>query len=217
MKQLLLFVLMLICGTGFAQVNEGLRVMPKGKNNAMSIALKKTTKKDVEKKWEKYISDYKGKTKLDKKSGIIFSDNAEIEGMSDNTIDVYAQVVASGADTELVVWYNLGGAYLSSSEHPEGYGKANAMLVEFAGQVSTAAVEELLAEEEDKLKKLQKEKEDLEKEKKGLESDIKKYEEKIAEAKKSISENESAQGSKKDEVATQQKVIDEIKTRLKKI
>lgn len=217
MKQLLLLVFVLVCGTTFAQVNEGLRTMPKGKNNAVSIMLKKTNKKEVEKAWNKYIGDYKGKTKLNKKTNITFTDNAEIKEMSDNTVDVYAQVVEQGADTELVVWYNLGGAYVSSSEHAQAYGKANAMLIEFAGQVSTAAIEELLAEEEDKLKKLEKDQEDLKKDKKGYENEIQKCEEKIAEAKKDISENESAQSAKEEEIGKQQKVVDDIKARLKKM
>ncbi len=218
MKQLLfLLVFVFIGSTTFAQVNEGLRTMPKGKNNAMSIMLKKTNKKEVEKAWGKYIDDYKGKTKFDKKKGLTFTDNAEIEDMSDNTVDIYAQVVAQGADTELVVWYDLGGAYLASGEHAKGYGKANAMLIEFAEQVSTAAVEELLAEEEEKLKKLEKDKDDLAKDKEGYENEIKKCEEKIAEAKKDISENESAQDAKDGEIDAQQKVINDIKTRLKKI
>lgn len=217
MKYLMLFVFLLGFGTIFSQVNEGLRTMPKGKKNAISIILKKTTKKDVEKQWEKYVSDFKGKTKFDKKSGIIFADNATIEEMSENTVDVYAQILAVGADTELVTWFNLGGAYLSSEAHPEAYGKANSMLVEFAEQVSTASIEELLAAEEDKMKKLQKEQEELEKDKKGLEGNIVKYEEKIAEAKRSITENESAQRKQQEAIEGQQKVISEIKARLKKI
>lgn len=217
MNKILVFVLSFICFSAFAQVKEEAHLLNGEEKNAFSIVLPKTEKKEVEKAWVKFIKEYKGKTKLNKKTNITFSDDTAIKGMSENTVDVFAQVMENGESTELVVWYNLGGAFLNSEMHIEGTMIGKKLLTDFALTVSTAAIEELLAAEEASLKELAKEQEKLEKEKKDYEAEIKKYEEKIKEARSNIEKNVEVQVAQKEKVAQQQHVVDEVKTKLKKV
>ncbi|MEM6697131.1 MAG: hypothetical protein AAF599_01955 [Bacteroidota bacterium] len=217
MNKILVFVLSFISFSAFSQVKEEARLLSGEEKNAFSIDLPKTEKKEVEKAWAKFIKEYKGKTKLNKKTGITFSDDSTIKGMSNNTVDVHAQVMEKGENTELVVWYNLGGAYLNSEMHGEETMVGKNLLTDFTLTVSTAAIEELLAAEEATLKELTKEQEKLEKEKKEYEAEIKKYEEKIKEARTNIEKNAKAQVTQKEKVAQQQHVVDGVKEKLKKV
>lgn len=217
MTKILIVALSFISFSAFSQVREEARLLNGEEKNAFSIVLPKTEKKEVEKAWAKFIKEYKGKTKLNKKTGVTFSDDASIEGMSNNTVDVSAQVMENGESTELVVWYNLGGAYLNSEMHAEQTMVGKNLLTDFTLTVSKTAIEELLAAEEASLKELTKEQEKLEKEKKDYEAEIKKYEEKIKEARNNIEKNVEAQVAQKEKVAQQQHVVDEVKEKLKRV
>ncbi len=216
-KLVLLFAILALVFSLSAQVKEAPMNMVKGKENAFSILLKQTNKKEVEKAWTKYIKEFDGKTKRNKKTGFIFSDNAEIEKMSSNTVDVYATITPSGADTDLTVWFDLGGAYLSSEMHGDKATVAKSILDEFALSVSKAAVEEELKEEQKALKKLNADLSDLKKDKDGFESDIEKYKKKIAEAEANIKQNIKEQGDKEASIKEQEEVVEKVKDKLKKL
>ncbi len=220
MKKVTLVLLMMAFGVMavFAQeVKEGSAAMKSGNNNAFAIELKQTAKKDVEKSWTKFIKNYKGKAKFDKKSDFVFADDSEIKDMSSNTVDVYANVKQTGANTILTVWFDLGGAFLNSEMHGDKVPVAKEMLLNFAGTVSTAALEEEIKEEEKKLKDLQGDQKKLVKDKEGYEKEIEKCEQKIVEAKNSIAQNLEDQKSKETEIQSQMKVVNELLERLKKI
>ncbi|MEL6944101.1 MAG: hypothetical protein AAFO82_15685 [Bacteroidota bacterium] len=217
MKKILLFLISFISFSAIAQVNEKVHPLNGEEKNSFSIFLPKTEKKVVEKAWSRFMKTYKGKTKLNKKTGVAFSDDIKIEGMSNNTVDVYAQVIESGTDTELIVWYDLGGAYLNSAMHPEGISVGRSLLTDFTLTVSKEAIEELLAVEEASLKELTKAQEKLEKEQEAYEAEIKKCEEKIKEARINIEKNAKAQISQKEKVSQQEQVVNEVKEKLKKV
>lgn len=180
--------------------------MSEGTNNAMTINLPKTAAKDAEKAWEKHIKEYGGKTKKNKKTGEIFTDNAMIEAMSKNTVDVYAVVKEQGKGSQVMVWVDLGGAYLSSATHPEKYKIAQSILNDYTSKISVGMAEEIyeaeksaLEKEEGKLSKLDKNEADMkksiadyQKKIKELEADIKKN----AEARKTQAEAVEAQRTK---------------------
>lgn len=218
MKQILLFLATILCFSAFGQVKEDSYMLNGEEKNAFSIKLPKTEKKEVEKAWDKYMKkEYDGKVKMNKKTGIIFADDAEIENMSNNTVDVSAQVMQNGDDTELTVWYNLGGAYLTSDLHEDKVEYGKDLLSDFALTVSRAAIEEMLEAEEDKLKDLRKDQKDLVEDKEDHLKDIADWEEKIKEARQKITENEQVQVQQKMEVEKQEAVVEKVRTRLKKI
>ncbi len=216
MKKIQILTLLLCFSlASFAQITETTRSMSLGNNNSCSILLKKTDKKEVEKAWGKYIKDFKGKTKFNKKKDETFTDNAEIKEMSSNTVDVYATFVDQGDDTEMFVWFDLGGAFLSSSTHPERYPFAEKIINDFAMTVSTAMIEDELKENEKMLKKMEGDLKDAEKDQKNHEDDISKYEKKIEEAKAGIEKSIEDQKNHAVEIEKQKAKVEEIKKKLK--
>lgn len=209
-KITLLFTFLMAFSFSYAQISEAERPMSQGNKNGVSIELKKSNKKDVEKLWEKFMKDFKGKTKQLKKSDEYFTDDAKIEKMSPNSVDIYSIVTERGEDTELTAWFDLGGAYVASYTHAEAYSYAEKLLDEFRLVVEKDAIEKEIKMEEKNLKGLEKDLSGLEKGKENLENDIKKYEEKIAQAKKDIEQNLLDQDAKKVEIETQQGLIKKI-------
>ncbi len=220
MKRLILLCSFMCLGFVFSyaqEINEGAKGMSQGQNNAFTVLLKLTEKKTIQKAWEKYIKKFDGKTKLNKKTGEIFSNDSELENMSANTVDVYATVNQKGTGTELTVWFDLGGAYLSSEAHSDKVAVAETLINDFALSVSRAAIEEELKEEEKNLKKVNKDLDILKKDKKNFEDEIEKCKKKIAEAEQGIEENIKAQSDKEDEIKEQEKVVEKVKEKLSKI
>jgi len=223
MKKKLLFIL---CGlftftmidAQSVQIDESMKSMSQGQQNSLTVTLEGISQKDAEKAWTDYVKDFKGgKTKKDKKSKEIFTDNTTIKDLSANTVDVYAITNESGEDVVLTVWFDLGGAYLNSADHAEAYAKGEGLLNSFSNQVIKAQIKDNLDDEEKSLKKLNGDLKDLTKDKKDLEDDIEKYKKKIAEAEKDLAQNASDQTAKKTEIATQEGVVEKVKTQLEKI
>ncbi len=201
----------------FAQIEEGSASMSKGSENAFTLELRQTEEKEVTKAWEKYIKGFKGKVKRDKKSGEIFADDCQVKDMSSNTVDIYSRLRQSGENTVLTVWYDLGGAYLSSGMHGDKIPVVEKMLKEFAVSVDKASVEEDLKVQEKILKDLEKDLKGLEKDKEKSENEIAKCEKKILEEKESIKVNIENQKTKVGEIEAQKNVVEEIREVLKKM
>lgn len=187
------FVAFLSVNLSAQEVIEAKEGMSEGTKSALVLELPKTDAKTVEKSWLKYVKDFDGKTKKkNKKTNEIFTDNAMIPAMSKNTVDIYSKVESKGEGSRLVVWIDLGGAFLTSSTHPDQYAVGAEMINDFSSKISIAKAEEILKieddaleDEEDKLKKLDKDTadmkskiEDYKKKIKELEADIVKTDEK---------------------------------------
>lgn len=221
----LLSLVMLLSAATFsanAQVREANMSMSRGNNNALVLQLPNSDAKTVTKSWDDYIKKYKGKTKFDKKSNEYFTDDATIKEMSANTVDIYASFRQVGTATEMVIWFDLGGAFLNSQMHREGYPSGEKIVYEFALTVSKGMVEDELKEEQKKLGKLQDDMKSLEKDKAGFEKDIESAKKAIAQAEKEIEEaklkinqNAQAQSNKKGEIEAQGNVVKTVEKKLK--
>ncbi len=227
--------LIFLFGIGFSSISaqikfslkEENRAMSAGSQNALVIELPNSSAKEVGNAWKDFIKKYKGKTKYDKRAKEYFTDNTIIKGVSDenNTIDVYAKVEDKGeAGSEIAIWFNLGGTYLSQKEHPDRFEAAKKTLEKFTEQLSADMFEDILKEEEKKLKDMEKELKDMEKDKEKREKDIRDYKDKIeemnnniADAEGDIKENLEKQGEQKKAIDDQSKVIDELKAKIKKL
>jgi len=197
-----------------AQVMEGKRLMSLGQYNALSVDLVLTTKSEVEKEWIKYIKDFAQKTKKNAAQEI-FGDDAAIAAMSRNTIDIFATINEKGEDTELVVWFDLGGAFLNSQMHGDRYPVAEKMLKEFSMRVSKSAVESELGTQEADLQKLSDKLLRLRQEKQSLEKDIMEFAEKIAEARKQIENVTEEYNVAKEQRIAQEAAVENVKAKLK--
>lgn len=198
----------------YGQITEAKKLMSQGEQNALIVTLPDTEEKIVSKEWESFIKDHKGKIRKIKKSSEIFADDAKLEDISNNTVDVYALVSQRGDNTELTVWYDLGGAYLNSETHPDQYKSAMNMLNDFSGIVSKTYIANILQEEQKKLKDMEGALKDAEKSKENSLKDIEKFEQKIEEAKSNIKSAEAQKEEIMKEIESQKMVVKKVKTQL---
>lgn len=215
----ILIISIFICKIAFSQleikVNESNESFEAGTNNALVVNIFEADAKEVEKEWKKLMKDYKAKVSSKKE---VFADDATIKNISENTIDIYAYTKpGKDNDLQLVVGFDLGGAFLSSSLHPDKYTAAKKIVYNFAVNVTKEAIEGQQKEQEKVLKTMEKEKEDLIKAKEDLHKAIEDYKEKIAQAEKDIETNVKDQEEKVKEIETQQKVIEDIIAKVKAV
>lgn len=201
----------------FGQVNENVRTMSKGNENALSIIIEGAAKSQVIDAWTRTMKKYsKAKTELSASHNELFTDNAEIKDISENPIDIYATTLEkSSGSTELVVWFYLGGAYLSSARHPEAYLEGKKFLVEFSRTAKVAALEEQLALEEKKLRDIDREHKTLINKGANLEQDIARLDRQLQEAKDALNANKTMIGQQEAAVKEQEKVVEELQKEIK--
>lgn len=198
-------------------VKGGNESFSSGSHNAYTTTIYETTKDDVESKWKSYLKDFKNeKVKSDK--GEIFGDNVMIKDWGNNPVDVYTKF-EEDKKTKMVVMhvaFDLGGAYLSSSES-EKHKLAEKMIKEFAVKTTKESLGDKVKEQEKILGKLDDSQKDLEKDNKNSKSDIENYKEKIKKAEDDIKKNEADQAKKKAEIEAQKKVVDNAKSIMNKV
>ncbi len=201
------------------QVREAPKTMSEGVNNSLVIELWNVNEKTAVKEWKKFIRQYKGKTKRERKMRHWFTDNAKIRTISSNTVDIYAWFDENKKTdvTTATFWFNLGGAYVSSQLNPAQYGAAVKVLLDYKASLDLVEAEDDLGAQEKALK-------DLESDLKKLKKDNEDYHQKIKDAKKLISEleqkiqqNLKEQETKMQEIDTQKKVVENAKKTVKVI
>jgi hypothetical protein len=227
-----IFILFTIASTTtFAQTDfefkvlEENRSMTKGNANALIVNLPNTSYKQVNKLWSKYLKNFKGKTKYNRKIDEYFSDNAEIKDMSENAVDIISKVYDNGAEgTTVAVWFNLGVTYLSSEKYPERYPSGEKILKDFSFLVSADMIAAQLKEEEKILVNMNDTLKSLEKAKIQSETNISKQKEIITKAEASIVQSEKdidnnldSQDKQKLSIKDQEKAIEIIKRKLKTV
>ncbi len=227
-----IFILLTIAySTAFSQTNfefkvlEENRSMSKGNANALIVNLPNTSYKQVNKLWNKYIKNFKGKLKYNRKIDEYFSDNAEVKDMSENAVDIISKVYDNGAEgTTVAIWFNLGVTYLSAEKYPERYPSGEKILKDFSLLVSADMIAAQLKEEEKRLENMNDTLKSLEKAKVQSEANITKQKEIITKAEASIVKSEKDiegnldnQGKQKLNIKEQEKVIETIKRKLKTI
>ena len=129
-----------------------------------------------------------------------------LKALSKNTIDIYAMSKPIKDSIQLIVWFDLGGAYLQSGMHPEAFQEAKKMIQDFGLSVSKAMIEDMLDSERKKLETLNSDLKDLAKDKKNYEDEILSLEKKIKEAKQKIEQNTQDQINKEMEIKTQTQI-----------
>lgn len=221
MKKALTFTIAaLISFSGFAQkikVKESNESIGEGSHNAVTVTLYGVNPSDAEDEFKSFMKKYDGKRSS--KGGAVFIDNALIKEMGTNTVDVYGKANGKKGDAEItfIVAFDLGGAFLNSSEHKDQYKAAEKIVKDFAINTVKNAVEEQLKDAQKVQSKLEDDQKDLEKENKSLVSDIEDYKEKIKKAEDNIVKNKAAQDKKKADIETQKKAVGDIDTKLKSV
>ncbi len=205
------------------KVNESSERIGGGSNNALVTTIYQATPDEIEKELKSLMRDYNAK--VSSQDGGWFGDNAVIKAMGNNTVDMYAkwEKVKDG-ETKVIIAFDLGGAFMSSSKHGDQFRIAKDIVENFANKTTKEAMAGLVKAEEKKFDKLNDQQKDLEKDKKNLEDDIVNYKQKIddynAKIKKAeddIKANGKSQEDKKKEIEAQQKVLEAAKDKQKAI
>ncbi len=201
-----------------AQVTEETISMSQGNQNALVLELYNTDKAHVAKYWKHYMRKYRGKTRKVKGSTEWLSDNSDIPGLgTGNTVDVYAEIEEVGNAVILTTWYDLGGTYLNSYQHHGNYDQAEQMLLRFATYVEREMTLLELADEERRLKELEKELKHLKRENDRYHDEIAMAEQRIEKAKANIVVNEEEQVFRAEEIESQLDTVDQVRQKLKNL
>jgi len=175
MKKLFLLSILIAIGIFSSaqkvKVTESTERIGGGKNPALVVTIYEISPEEVEKEWKSLMKNFKGKVSMGDE---IFADNAVIKKINDNnTIDVYARAekIKEG-ETKLIVAFDLGGAFLSSSSHKDKFSEAKTLVYDFAVKAMRDAIIAQRKSAEKQLSKLEGEQKDLEKQKSKLENDI---------------------------------------------
>ncbi|MEZ5006863.1 MAG: hypothetical protein R2728_03350 [Chitinophagales bacterium] len=213
---ILTFFFLLGINSTFAQksdivINEIIEYMSQGEKTGFEVAIVDADPKDVESSWAKYLKKYKAKVISSKKSVEIFGDNAAIPQISSNTIDVYAIARKTEYGTKLSVFFDLGGAFISSQDHEVAFGAAEGFLRDFALSEAIRVVEAELKTQEKVFKDLTKELDGMIKDKDGYVKEIEKAKALIAQREQDIMNNEAAQETKRQQIAIQEEIVNTVK------
>jgi hypothetical protein len=195
------------------KVRESKESFSSGSHNALVISIPVNDKARVEKEWKSLIKDY-NPDHTNEKGGEYFFDNATFKPVGNNTVDVYSMVKQAGDNVELMACYDLGGAYMNSSEHKDKYEFFKKLMYDFAVKTTKDALQDSWKAATKTLNHTLDKQKDLEKDNKNLEQDIVNYNDKITKAKSDIETNKKEIELKKKEAEEQKKVADALKAKL---
>jgi len=183
--------------------------------NALVVEIPYVSQDFVEGKIKKLFKGL-GKHKESKKEHIALM--VELKDLGKIPFNAYAVSSLSSDDAVSVRFgFDLGGAYLSSKDHPEKYKVIEKIIEDFASKTVKSWVEDIVRDENKRLNSLEKEQKDLVKRKEHLEKEIKDFEKKIVDNKNSIKENLENQSTKKNEIETQKKQVELVEKQLKSL
>lgn len=185
-----------------------------GKNDVLTVTIYEANEDAAEKSWRNIMKGYGAKVSSGSE---IVAKGATIKDILDKPIDIYAKIQKGSDGITFIVAFDLGGAFLSQSTHPDKYRVAEKIIRDFAVDVTKEAFELLLKEQNKKLDGIQHKFDKLVKENEKLHSEIEKYKKEIENDENDIKENLTNQDNTKKELETQKNTIDEIGSRQKKI
>lgn len=199
--------------SGMAQISENPKSMSLGMKNAIVLELPGTSESFVEKLWKKYIKPNGGKTKSSRSEW--FTDDAKLAGVGGaNTIDIYMIVEELGPDINLNVWFDLGGAFLNSVDHPNRYLEAEKFLMRFALFVAQEKTQLELESQEKELSKLESLMKRLERDNERYHRDIEIAKEKIRLSEANIETNVVEQEETRKLLDLQLETIENVRKKL---
>mgnify|MGYP006280074955 FL=1 len=197
--------------------SEEVRTMSKGQHASFLVDFQIGEADDIADLWVDYQRDFDARKPKPNDAEEYFADNAEIESISDNTIDIYSTVKSKdpAPGAVVTVWFDLGGAYLSSKRHPERIAAAQEWLQGFRGRVLKKYAEDALEAEEDKLDDLKDALKDARKEQEGFAEEIEEMEEELAALKEQLAASKKEAELKAEAVNQQQKIVERAKSQVK--
>lgn len=183
--------------------------MSKGLHNAFYMELYGASKKDAEKLWRDYLKPFT--KKVNSKKGEFVTEDASIPLINGSSaLTMYARFNEGVNLTTLYVWTDLGGVYLNSEDHPSQHTGLQRFMFDFFNNVQKEVILEMLEDEENNLKNLEKDLEKLSKKNDGFYKDIRDAQEKIKLAEMNIQQNLKEQEDMYEIIKKQKQKIEKI-------
>lgn len=184
-----------------------------GNKNAYVLSIPYASKVQIEDGLKSYLKDF-GKVKSSKGENVVLL--GKDKGISDKEFDVYARVMTAKDGSSIAVFaIDLGGAFMSSREHPnqsQGFEKS---LLEFGKLAANTAIDEEIKIEQKVLKSLENDQKSLEEKLSEYEKDIINYNNQIKETEKKIGDVKSNQEKKKNDFKAQESKIELVEKKRK--
>ena len=200
------------------QVGEQKSTFSTGEQNALTTVIYNNSQEKVVDKWKDFLKDFKNeKVKYDKNE--LFGDNVLIKEWGNNPVDVYTRFEENkdNKTVKMLVAFDLGGAYLSSSVEATKFALAEKLLKDFAIQTTKLPIEEKLKDAQKILENLENDQKKLEKENKDLHNDIENYKNKISKAEEDSKKNEENQVKARTQIEVQKSAIEQVKKELEAV
>lgn len=194
-------------------IEESLEQMTLGQQNAIIVSLPYHVKL-VEDVWKDYLKSFKGKSKKQKRSDIVFTDDATISYISDNTVDIYSEVKKNGDGSHLKIWMDLGGGFVDSRKFPDAYDGVIRFVQGLERDLEVENIKIELKEEEKNLSDLEKTLSKLERLNEKYHKEIENWKEKIAENEELIEVNFSDQKEAQKAIDAQKEAVRLVEVKL---
>lgn len=218
MKKLAVIILSCTAISYFAQdikVKESSGSFSAGNAQCFAVKVYYTKPSTVQDEWKDVLDKYKNE-KIKNKGNEVFADNVLIKDWGNNPVDIYTTFTDNGGsnnEVEMKVAVDLGnGNFLKSSEKDKARLIEN-MMRDFAVKISAESMDKQIKANEKIFGDLTDKQKNLEKKNANLNDDIKNYQQKIQKAQDDIKTNTAEIEKKKQEVAAQQKILDDLKNK----
>lgn len=213
MKQLFILLIVAFSFNSFAQnevkVTEESISYSVGSKNSIVVTIPYGDQEVVEKELKNEMKDWGGKYSSSK--GEAQTLQSSVKKMFERkTFDSYAKVIKTDDGVKVAVAVDLGGAFMTSSQHSSQFAEMKERLQKFAVTAAKASIKENMKAEEKILSGFEKEEKSLEKEKESHLKDIEDYKKKIADSQKKIEDNVILQTKKKEQIKDQSKKIKDL-------
>lgn len=212
MKQLFTLLFTALSVGVFAQnevkVSEDIYSYSIGAKNSIIVTVPHGRMDVVEKELKSEMKSWGGKYGSSKGESKLTQ--ASMKAMGSKPFDAYAKIYMVGDVMKVAVAIDLGGAFMTSTQHSSNFTTMTERLRAFAVKASQESIAEEMKIEQKMLGGLEKEHKDLEKEKENLLKSIEDYKKKIADTEKKIEENVSNQSKKKEEITKQTEKVGAI-------
>lgn len=223
MKSLIVILVFFLTITfAFAQhieISEAARAKDNGTFNSYLFELPDVSKKEAESDWKDFIKAFKSKAKYNRKSNIWTAENAKMPRLSETTLNVYTKIIEDSnpnKKTSVIVWFNVGDGYINAKADNVKSAYAHEILTEYALTTSKHHAQEIVKDEENQLKKMEKDLEKLKKDNTNYYKNIDKAKEDISKNEKNIEVNELDQRNKEKEIEAQRSSLGMAKENVKK-
>lgn len=183
-----------------------------GSKNAIVVRIYDNTAEEILKEWKRKMR-WQHFAKIEATGLQLFADDAKIKEVSSNTMDIYAKPVRhADGYTEFRTAADLGGAFLSSKQHPDMYKAMKNYLEKFARETTRTGLQERIEKEENTLTDLKKTKTGYRDEITDFKNEIAELERQIKQLKEKIAANNRLIKAKDSEISKQEAELQRLRS-----